>query len=120
VFYNSATAKNGRAFLIAAAALVTGAAFHFLEAGPAPKTPLVQFSNVTKAAGIDFVHFKGENGISTILEEAGPGVCVADYDGDGYQDIYFVNGRDRYGRGVRARNALYRKQWRLDLYRRNG
>src|SRR5579859_3274332 len=37
-----------------------------------------------------------------------PGVCVADFDGDGYQDIYFVNGRDLYGRGVSARNALYR------------
>jgi hypothetical protein len=67
----------------------------------------VQFSNVTRAAGIDFVHFKGSNGTSTILEEAGPGVCVADYDGDGYQDIYFVSGRDLYNRGISVRNALY-------------
>ena len=69
----------------------------------------VQFSNVTKSAGISFVHFKGNNGISTILEEAGPGVGVADYDGDGYLDIYFVNGRDLYARGgIPTRNALYR------------
>ena len=37
----------------------------------------------------------------------GPGVCVADYDGDGYIDIYFVSGRDLYSRGITVRNALY-------------
>ncbi len=81
----------------------------FVDAAPPPAQfpPLVQFSNVTKAAGINFVHFKGNNGTSTILEEAGPGVCVADYDGDGYMDIYFVNGRDLYHRGISVRNALY-------------
>jgi hypothetical protein len=72
-----------------------------------PSTP-VRFTDVTKSAGIRFVHFKGTNGTSTILEEAGPGVCVADFDGDGYQDIYFVNGRDLYKRGIANRNALYR------------
>jgi enediyne biosynthesis protein E4 len=71
-------------------------------------TPPSQFSNVTKIAGINFVHFEGNNGTSTILEEAGPGVCVCDYDNDGWQDIYFVNGRDLYRRGLQARNALYR------------
>ena len=68
----------------------------------------MQFTNITKAARIEFVHFKGSQRISTILEEAGPGVCVADFDGDGWQDIYFVNGRDLYKRGISARNALYR------------
>ena len=81
--------------------------FAWLSLAAPPSTP-VQFTNITKAAHIEFVHFKGSKGVSTILEEAGPGVCVADYDGDGWQDIYFVNGRDRYGRGISARNALYR------------
>ena len=39
----------------------------------------VQFTDVTKSAGIAFTHDKGSQGTSTILEEAGPGVCVADY-----------------------------------------
>jgi hypothetical protein len=68
---------------------------------------VVQFTDVTKTAGIDFLHFKGNNGTSTILEEAGPGVCAADYDGDGYVDFYIVSGRDLYNRGLSARNALY-------------
>jgi len=67
----------------------------------------VEFGNITRAAGIHFVHSKGSRGTSTILEEAGPGVCVADCDSDGWPDIYFVNGRDLYNRGVSARNALY-------------
>src|SRR6202000_3190148 len=52
----------------------------------------------TPTAGIHFTHFKGNDGVSINLEEFGPGVCVSDYDKDGWQDIYFVNGRDRYNR----------------------
>ncbi|MBV9622467.1 MAG: VCBS repeat-containing protein [Acidobacteria bacterium] len=67
----------------------------------------IQFTDITEAAGIKFAHFKGNDGISINREEFGPGVCVADFDGDGWQDIYFVNGRDLYNRGIRVRNALY-------------
>ena len=76
-------------------------------AQPAPPNP-THFTDVTQKAGIRFTHFKGNKGISINLEEFGPGVCVADFDGDGWQDIYFVNGRDRYDRGIEVRNALYR------------
>lgn len=67
----------------------------------------IQFTDMTAQAGIRFTHYKGANGISINREEFGPGVCVADFDGDGWIDIYFVNGRDLYNRGVSARNALY-------------
>ena len=72
-----------------------------------PAANSIRFTNITDAAGIKFVHFKGNKGISINREEFGPGVCVADYDGDGWQDIYFVNGRDFYNRGISVRNALY-------------
>jgi hypothetical protein len=75
-------------------------------AGSPPLPP--QFHNATQDAHISFAHFKGSQGTSTILEEAGPGVCVADFDGDGWPDLYFVNGRDLYHRGIVTRNALYR------------
>jgi FG-GAP-like repeat len=77
-------------------------------AGQSVSAPPIEFNNVTAAAGITFKHFKGNNGISINREEFGPGVCVADFDGDGWQDIYLVNGRDLYGRGISAASALYR------------
>jgi len=76
-----------------------------------PETPPgkpIHFTDVSEKSGIRFTHFKGNDGISINLEEFGPGVCVSDFDGDGWQDIYFVNGRDRYDRGISVRNALYR------------
>jgi enediyne biosynthesis protein E4 len=76
-------------------------------APPARAQQSIQFTDATRSAGIQFTHFKGNKGISINLEEFGPGVCVADYDGDGWQDIYFVNARDRYDRGIKAQNALY-------------
>src|SRR5215467_11300489 len=77
--------------------------FCFAQAQPAPR-----FRDVTQAAGIRFKHEKANQGISINLEEFGPGVCVADFDGDGWPDIYFVNARDRYNRGLKLKNALYR------------
>ncbi len=75
-------------------------------AGPVRLPP--EFTDITTAAGIHFTHFKGNDGVSINLEEFGPGACVSDYDKDGWQDIYFVNGRDRYNRGISVKNALYR------------
>jgi len=74
----------------------------------ADQAPAIRFTDVTADSGIRFTHFNGKQGISINLEEFGPGVCVADFDGDGWQDIYFVNGRDRYNRGISVHNALYR------------
>ncbi len=68
----------------------------------------VQFHDVAAQAGIRFVHHKGNRVVPTILEEAGPGVCVADFDGDGFPDLYLVNGRDTQGESGEHRNALYR------------
>jgi enediyne biosynthesis protein E4 len=68
----------------------------------------IEFKNTTANAGIKATHFKGSSGTSINREEFGPGVCVGDFDGDGWPDIYFVNGRDLYHRGIQVRNALYR------------
>jgi VCBS repeat protein len=72
-----------------------------------PPSKSIHFTDVAEKAGIRFARFKGNNGISINLEEFGPGVCVSDSDGDGWQDIYFVSGRDHYDRGINVQNALY-------------
>ncbi len=74
------------------------------------------FTDVTEAAGLKFEHGFGDFDLSNIVEATGPGSCVFDYDNDGLQDIYLVNGRwhpdisDNRGRSLkgRLRNALYR------------
>src|SRR5438067_12284385 len=93
-------------FSLAAICTIEVSSFAAQDARPSQ----IQFTNVTATAGIKFKHFKGNNGISINLEEFGPGVCVTDFDGDGWQDIYFVNGRDLYGRGISVRNALYQNR----------
>jgi hypothetical protein len=95
-----------RRSLLALITVIVGFSANPQSAIPNPQSP--EFTNVTPAAGITFRHRKSQQGISTILEEAGPGVCVLDYNNDGWLDIYFVNGRDLYNRGLQLRNALYR------------
>jgi hypothetical protein len=52
--------------------------------------PAVQYSEVTKAAGIDFVHKNGGTGRKYYIETTAAGLCWIDYDGDGRQDLYLV------------------------------
>src|SRR6267142_3073484 len=92
-------------FLLAATFIGFGSAEN---PGAQARSTAIQFTNVTAAAGIKFAHFRGNDGIPINREIFGPGVCVADFDADGFPDIYFVNGRDLYSRGISVRNALYR------------
>jgi hypothetical protein len=69
--------------------------------------PAAQFTDVAAQAGLAFQYANGRNGMATILEESGSGCAIFDYDGDGWPDIYLLNGRDLYGHGSRTRNALY-------------
>lgn len=70
----------------------------------------VHFTEVTTASGIQFQHWMGEAKLSNILESTGAGVCFIDYDQDGFQDLYFVNGADlkRNKTSPRPSNRLYR------------
>lgn len=54
----------------------------------------IQFTDVTAQAGIHFKYNSGAFGNKLLPETMGPGVCVLDYDNDGWQDILFVNSRD--------------------------
>jgi hypothetical protein len=59
----------------------------------------IQFTDVTAQAGIHFLHNSGAFGKKYLPETMGSGVCIIDYDGDGWQDIFFVNSRNWPGHG---------------------
>jgi hypothetical protein len=61
-------------------------------------TPSVTFRETTQKAGIHFVHNNGAYGKKYLPETMGPGVAFIDYDHDGWQDIFLVNGTDWPGR----------------------
>ncbi len=53
--------------------------------------PPVKFVDITKEAGIQFVHSNGAFGDKLLPETMGAGVAFLDYDNDGDQDLLFVN-----------------------------
>ena len=82
--------------------------------GAAEKLPV--FTDVTKEAGISFKHSYGDFDLNNIVEGTGAGAMFFDYNGDGWLDIYFLNGcwlktvNDNRGRTLRGKltNCLYR------------
>ena len=53
--------------------------------------PVLRFTDVTAAAGLDFTHAAGANGQRWYPETIGSGVAFFDYDGDTWPDILLVN-----------------------------
>jgi len=68
--------------------------------------------DVTRQTGIDFRHTDGGSGRHYIVEYVASGLALFDYDGDGWIDIYFLNGAPLRGTKSDAvpRNALYRNE----------
>jgi hypothetical protein len=61
---------------------------------PAVRTPEAKFTDITSAAGIQFIHNNGATGDKLLPETMGGGVGFFDYDNDGDQDLLFVNSSD--------------------------
>ncbi len=84
-------------------------------AAPA-EAPRPVFTDVTEEAGIRFKHSYGDFDVTNIVEGTGAGAIFFDYDGDGWLDIYFLNGawrkniNDNRGRSLQGKltNELYR------------
>jgi hypothetical protein len=82
--------------------------------------PGVQFTDITKAAGIAFTHANSATPSKHLVETMGGGVALFDYDNDGRLDVFFANGAKiedpmpRNGRADKSDpgywNRLYRQR----------
>jgi enediyne biosynthesis protein E4 len=85
-------------FCFVSAVLVLSATLALSRAG----SSTIQFVDVTKSAGLTFTHYNGAFGKKYLPETLGPGVAFIDYDGDGWQDLFFTNGMDWPGQHRRT------------------
>jgi hypothetical protein len=77
-----------------------------------------EFVDVTQEAGLIARHQFGDDDLSNIVEGTGAGAVFFDYDGDGWLDIYLLNGcwlpdvNDNRGRTYRGKlaNRLFRNR----------
>ena len=91
---------------------VVAAALAFAAAGAvitAVDAPLPQFVDVTREAGINFQHINGASPDKYLVETMGSGGLFFDYDGDGWIDVFLVDGGSLADPAVatRARHRLY-------------
>lgn len=82
------------------------------------QSPSVIFTDITKEAGIDFRYTFGDYTYGNILESSGSGVTVFDYDGDGYLDLYLLNGT--YLEGISDAAGKIFRDTPNQLYKNNG
>src|SRR5436190_14145163 len=74
-----------------------------------PDTARPVFTDITGPSGVTFRHENGAFGKKFLPETMGSGVAVFDADGDGWQDLFFVNSRTWPGQPPKAAApALYR------------
>ncbi len=98
----------GRKLCLASAILILLSLFANLFA-EGLGTSQIRFEDVTRAAGIHFIHNNGAFGKMWLPEAMGSGVAFIDYNNDGWPDILLVNGQDWPGRSRRhSYMALYR------------
>jgi hypothetical protein len=84
------------------------------ESSPTSSTCPIAFEDVAKPLGVHFEHFRGDEGDYWLPETMGGGGAWFDLDGDGWQDLYFVQGkRKKFGRDVVFGNDRGRRFLRL-------
>jgi len=77
------------------------------------KPPGFSFTNVAVPAGLDAVTvFGGTQSNKYLLETTGCGAAFFDYDGDGWPDVFLVNGTtlEGFAKGQEPTNHLYRNR----------
>jgi hypothetical protein len=52
----------------------------------------VRYVDVTESSGLRFLHYNSPTSSKFLIETMSGGVAIFDYDNDGWQDVFFVNG----------------------------
>jgi len=101
------TALKNLFALISAVLLLTPAATFYSQ--PLTATSPVVFTDVTRQAGINWVHDNALSPERYLPETVGAGCVFFDYDNDGWMDIYLVNSgtSDFFTPAKPIKNALY-------------
>ncbi len=110
------------AFVSAAVAVVLGVSGVSIDPVPVRGDDVqMRFTDVTIEAGIHFRESIGDDKMTNIVEATGVGCAWLDFDGDGWMDIYLVNGM--HLEGVSDPQMAGKEQLRLAtdrLYRNRG
>ena len=103
--------RTCRLVLVGCVVIVIGLIILAIYAPNRPRGP-IHLRDVTGRTGITFRHTDGSGGRRYIVETVTAGLALFDYDGDGYVDVYFLNGAPLRGTQVDRlpRNALYRNE----------
>ncbi len=74
------------------ATVLTPLAAPQLPASLVAEVPAVRFTDITRTAGLAFVHNNGAYGDKLLPESMGGGAAFFDFNNDGFPDLLFVNG----------------------------
>jgi enediyne biosynthesis protein E4 len=78
-----------------------------------PASAPFTITNIAREAGLDMtIVFGGRDTNTYLVETTGTGVAMIDYDGDGWIDLFFVNGStlEGFAPGAEPTNRLYRNR----------
>ena len=70
----------------------------------------VLFTDVAAQVGLDFANLSGQDNPQLLVETTGTGVAFLDYDGDGWLDLFFVNGTLLDADPPQATNRLFHNE----------